>query len=131
MACIEGDGYLSSRASAQPLMFLMPDPNGLFQGCQVTSLSIFPGNVYLKTASKFFGKNCSWWSQCLISSCQVANILDHQLGRVTACLGDPHKSCCLQNTMFSEPKAFYKITWDLSQILAERLEFLSPIFQLD
>lgn len=66
-----------------------------------------------------------------MSPCQVPKVFDHELSSRMACLEDPPKSCFVQNTMFSEPKAFYKIMWDLSQSLAQGLECLSPVFQLD
>lgn len=77
--------------------------------------------MFLKTAASFEDETVSGG----------LNGFDHEFSRIITCLGDSHKSCFLQNTMFSGPEAFYTIMWDSSPSLAEGLEFLSPVFQLD
>ena len=113
-------------------MRLMPEPKS-FPGSLGNIFFLLSGMWELvpEGSLKFFRGEMLVVVLPALSPCQVPKVLDHELGRVTACLGDPHNSCFLQNTMFSEPEAVYKITWDSSQSLAEGLEFLSPIFQLD
>lgn len=120
--CTEGHAYLNSRASAQPLVNPIPEYESLYWGCWIAFLSFSGcGNVFLKTAASFEEENVSG----------DLNGSDRKFSRIITCLGDSHKSCFLQNTMFSGPEAFYTVMWDSSQSLAEGLEFLSPVFQLD
>lgn len=84
--------------AAEPVLsrerVLTPEAEGLFQEGQTTSLSCLPawGDVCLKRASSFSEGKCQRWSQWLMSPCRVPNVLDCDLGRATACLGDPRRS---------------------------------------
>lgn len=97
------------------------------------SLLLFAGreNVFLKTDSSLFGEKMLTVVLMPHKPCQAANVLDHELGRVTACLRDPPGSCFLQNTVFSEAEALFKISWDSSRSLVPDLESLSPVSQSD